>query len=118
MNEVLEHLRINPLHALTEAYRILDEKELLLLTTANIYALLNVVSFFRGRRAMGSIVDEFAKLYWLGHMGHVHEYSAHELRDLLQVTGFVINSLSYRKVKKTHGFHEFKFEVEDSDIYR
>lgn len=110
MNEVLEHLRINPLHALTEAYRILDEKGLLLLTTSNIYALLNVVRFFRGRGAMGNMVDEFAKLYWLGHMGHIHEYSAHELRDMLHVTGFVINSLSYRNVKKTHGFHSLNLK--------
>jgi len=86
-NEILEHLRVDPLLALSEANRVLKPGGLLLLTTPNLYFIKNVIKFLLGR-GFNDPVQEFGKLRAIGHMGHVREYSRREVRRFLQSSGF------------------------------
>ncbi len=86
MNEVFEHLRINPLHALRETERVLMPDGKLIITTPNLYSLRNRWRFFTGR-GLGDPVKAFQKLEAMGHMGHLREYSRKELIRFLKVAG-------------------------------
>ncbi len=88
-NEILEHLRIDPLLALSEAQRVLKPEGLLLLTTPNLYFIKTVLKFLAGRGFIDP-VNEFGKLRQLGHMGHIREYSPREVKRFLQVSGFQV----------------------------
>lgn len=88
-NEILEHLRVDPLLALSEANRVLKPGGQLLLTTPNLYFIKNVVKFLLGR-GFNDPVQEFGKLRAIGHMGHVREYSRREVRRFLGVSGFAV----------------------------
>lgn len=93
--ETFEHLRIDPAFVLSEINRVLAPGAPLLLTTPNVYSLPSLGRFLLGR----SIADpwqEFGKLRSLGHMGHVREYSAGEVRRFLEACGFAIARLDYR----------------------
>lgn len=94
--EVFEHLRIDPTFTLRELRRVLDDSGVLLLTTPNLYYLKNVYDFLRGQGAMPSGYGEWEKLETLGHMGHVREYSAAEVREWLTNTGFEVRSHEFR----------------------
>ena len=86
-NEILEHLRIDPLLALSEAQRVLKPEGLLLLTTPNLYFIKTVLKFLAGRGFIDP-VSEFENLRELGHMGHIREYSPREVKRFLEVSGF------------------------------
>jgi SAM-dependent methyltransferase len=88
-NEILEHLRVDPLLALSEANRVLKPGGQLLLTTPNLYFIKNVVKFLLGR-GFNDPVQEFGKLRAIGHMGHVREYSRREVRSFLSASGFAV----------------------------
>lgn len=90
-NEVLEHLRVDPLLALSEANRVLKVGGSLLLTTPNLYFIKTVVKFLLGR-GFNDPLQEFGKLRSIGHMGHVREYSVREVRDFVEASGFVVRS--------------------------
>lgn len=85
--EILEHLRINPLRALREIYRILGKNGTILLSTPNITPL-DRVKFLLGKNFQDDPVEEFKKLEWLGHMGHIRLYSLDETRKFLEAVGF------------------------------
>jgi 2-polyprenyl-3-methyl-5-hydroxy-6-metoxy-1,4-benzoquinol methylase len=85
--ETIEHLRIDPLHALREAQRVLKRRGRIILSTDNITPIHRLL-FFLGRSYQGSLVEEFKKLETLGHMGHIRKYSFQELRELLEYVGF------------------------------
>ncbi|QSI76845.1 class I SAM-dependent methyltransferase [Niveibacterium microcysteis] len=93
--ETFEHLRIDPAFVLSEIHRVLAPGAPLLLTTPNLYALPNLARLALGR-SIADPAHEFGKLRTLGHMGHVREYSAREVVDFLQASGFAIDSLRYR----------------------
>lgn len=92
--ETFEHLRVDPALVLSEICRVLQPGGFLLLTTPNVYSLPSLARFLLGR----SVADpwqEFGKLRALGHMGHVREYSASEVRRFVQASGFAIEWLDY-----------------------
>jgi SAM-dependent methyltransferase len=83
-----EHLRVDPFFALEEMRRVLQPDGLLYLTTPNLYRLGNVVSFALGRGLAFDPIREYGKLRTVGHMGHVREYTASEIRRFLGGAGF------------------------------
>ena len=95
LNEVFEHLRIDPLFALSEINRVLAHDGTLMLTTPNLYSIQQIVRFLRGR-GFGDPLRDFEKLRDIGHMGHVREYSHREIRRFLEYADFKVASVSYR----------------------
>jgi len=93
--EVIEHLRINPLSVLEELNRILKPNGLLLLTTPNITPSMRLKFFWKEQDYLDNPIEQFKKLKWLGHMGHVRLYSYYELKNILEFTGLQIISHSY-----------------------
>jgi SAM-dependent methyltransferase len=83
-----EHLRVDPFFALEEMRRVLQPDGLLYLTTPNLYRLGNVASFALGRGLAFDPIHEYGKLRTVGHMGHVREYTASEIRRFLAKAGF------------------------------
>lgn len=99
LNEVFEHLRINPPAVLAECLRVLRPGGLLMLSTPNMRGYRGIRSLVRkGRSAFlqPNIYDEYAKLEKLGHMGHVREYTPRDLRELLARVGFEPERVLYR----------------------
>lgn len=95
-NELLEHLRIDPLFALSEANRVLKPGGVLLLTTPNLYFIKTVLKFLLGR-GFNDPIAEFGKLRSLGHMGHVREYSNREIRRFMHVSGFTVQRHEFKQ---------------------
>ncbi|MCH7884179.1 MAG: class I SAM-dependent methyltransferase [Planctomycetes bacterium] len=85
--EILEHLRMNPIHALREAARLLGSGGRLILSVPNITPI-DRLGFLLGRDYQGDIIAEFQKLERCGHMGHIRLYSINEVRRLLNHVGF------------------------------
>ncbi|HUU43233.1 MAG TPA: class I SAM-dependent methyltransferase [Planctomycetota bacterium] len=86
--EIIEHLRINPLHALREACRVLKPQGRILVTTPNISPVDRIMFVF-GRDYQEDPATGFSRLEQLGHMGHVRLYSAGEVERFLECTGFI-----------------------------
>jgi 2-polyprenyl-3-methyl-5-hydroxy-6-metoxy-1,4-benzoquinol methylase len=106
LSEVFEHLGCNPLFVLDEIYRTLSTKGTFILTTPNLYSLRNIISLLSGKGINDPYV-EYIKLNKYGYMGHIREYSKHELTSLLNKTGFKIIS------------HEFKqYDVPIHNIFK
>ena len=95
LNEVFEHLRIDPLFVLSEINRVLAGDGTLMLTTPNLYSIQQIVRFLRGR-GFGDPLRDFEKLRDIGHMGHVREYSHREIRRFLEYADFKVASVTYR----------------------
>lgn len=93
--ETFEHLRIDPAFVLSEINRVLAPGATLVLTTPNVYSLPSLARFLLGR-SIADPVTEFGKLRRLGHMGHVREYSAGEVRRFLEASGLAVESVDYR----------------------
>lgn len=99
LNEVFEHLRVDPIATLQEIHRVLDTGGLLILSTPNAFSLMAMWTFLHGRGirvAQGSPYHEFHKLHELGHMGHIREYTVPEVTEFLTETGFRVDHVDYR----------------------
>lgn len=90
MNEVFEHLRINPLATMTEIARVIRPGGALLLSTPNLWSYRGIINLFVHRHAWAigaDPVEQYGKLDSLGHMGHVREYTAVEVGRVLEHVG-------------------------------
>ena len=92
--EILEHLRLNPLHTLREVHRVLRPTGRIILSTPNITPIQRLLFLF-GDSYQGDPVESFKKLQWLGHMGHIRLYSLQEVKDFLDCSGFTTISYAY-----------------------
>jgi len=80
--EIIEHLLVDPLHALREINRITKVGGVVVTTTPNVARLGNVLTLIEG----GSIYDPYSGYGPYGR--HNREYSLHELVLLLRFAGF------------------------------
>ena len=98
-NELFEHLRINPIHTLTELFRVIKPNGTLTLSTPNLKSLGGIKNFLIKDRAYSCSPDiyaEYKKLTDLGHMGHVREYTPTEVIEFLQRIGFEVTAIIFR----------------------
>ena len=98
LHEIFEHLRINPIATLRELNRVLKPNGTMILTTPNLYALHTIILFLIGQ-GLYKPYREFSKLYDVGHMGHIREYSTKEMKIFLTNTGFKIIDVRYAHYK-------------------
>jgi len=98
-----EHLRVDPVFALEEMRRVLQPDGVLYLTTPNLYRLGNVASFALGRGLAFDPINEYGKLRTVGHMGHVREYTASEIRRFLIGAGFATIAVARRASPSRRG---------------
>jgi len=98
-NELFEHLRINPNYTMREVFRILKPNGTLFLSSPNLKSLDGLLNYLIKDQAYscsGNIYDEYDKLYKLGHMGHVREYTKTEVITFFERIGFTIEKVIYR----------------------
>ena len=90
--EVIEHLYVNPLVAMSEANRVLKPKGVCLMSTPNLLSLWRRWNLLMGR--MHDVIEHpvlaFFQKHQIGHVGHVRIYAPQELIDLLNVFGFSV----------------------------
>jgi SAM-dependent methyltransferase len=102
MCEVLEHLNFNPLPALAEINRVLAPNGMLLIGTPNAARLSARIRLLLGKSINGPIQDYVLQLDPAGTRRnmivglHWREYTAAELRELLDATGFEVEYQCYR----------------------
>lgn len=97
--EVFEHMRIDPIHTLSELRRVLGKDGKLILSTPNLYASKMIVRFLLGR-GLFSPYEQFEMIRTLGFMGHVREYSPAEMREFVQRCGFRVEEHLFRTYKE------------------
>lgn len=98
-NELLEHLRINPVFTLSQVARVIQPGGTLFLSTPNLKSLgglRNLLLRDRAYSCSADIYTEYRKLEVLGHMGHVREYTVTEVADFLRHLGLVTEEIIYR----------------------
>ncbi len=99
-NEIFEHLT-DPIHALLEANRVLNQDGMIILTTPNLYYFPRILLYLAGKGAMSEAFYEFSRKYKTGSMGHVREYTTQELKNFLANTNFVVKKTFYARYEPT-----------------
>ncbi|MEJ0048615.1 MAG: methyltransferase domain-containing protein [Rhodospirillales bacterium] len=94
--EIFEHLRIDIPGTMARVRDLLTDDGTLYLTTPNGLSLDAWRTRILRDRTGPPLPEEWSKLARLGHMGHVREYSATELEELLRYCGFAIEKRQYR----------------------
>jgi len=102
LNEVFEHLRINPIKTLKEINRVLHPDGILVLSTPNLYNIRNIVNLMLGK-GFDDPYAEFSKIEKLGHMGHVREYSTKQVAKFLDNTGYKSTKILKRSYNSLKG---------------
>jgi SAM-dependent methyltransferase len=100
MTEVVEHLREYPARSLIETRRILRPGGRLYLTTPNAAYLLTRLRLLGGRTVHTPLQD------WIGglpHARHAREYTFAEMRQMLELAGFVVVEEHGRHLHVTSG---------------
>jgi len=98
-NEVFEHLRVDLIATMSEVHRVLRPGATLWLSTPNHRSLVGLWTLLwhhRGCHVCPDLFYEYEKLRLYGHMGHVREYTAHEVSDLLGRIGFQTRRIHFR----------------------
>jgi SAM-dependent methyltransferase len=85
--EILEHLRIQPIFAIRQIFRVTKAGGGIILSIPNITPR-DRWRFLFGRDYQGNIIKEFEKLEKVGHMGHIRLYSAAEVQSILKYAGY------------------------------
>lgn len=88
--EILEHLLYDPMHMLLEIRRVLSPDGALVLTTPNCASFTSVACALHGRDNP-QIYACYARDR--GGRPHVREYTAHEVRKLMEGAGFAVRAL-------------------------
>ena len=96
MCEIFEHMRIDLIGMLKYIFASMRPRSKLYVTTPNFFYLPNVATRLWGGRSGPHLVGEWGKLARLGHMGHVREYSAREVREIFEHVGFTTQQITYR----------------------
>jgi SAM-dependent methyltransferase len=91
-SELIEHLGVNPVRALAEMHRVLRPGGIVVVTTPNSMSLERFATFLRGGSQM---VDRYSPLFGYG-ARHNREYNPHELRELVEGNGFIVEQLVTR----------------------
>jgi SAM-dependent methyltransferase len=91
--EMIEHLAVNPVWALSEIHRVLKPGGHLIVTTPNALSIERVGSVLTGRRPI--VVDHYNPAFGYG-ARHNREYASYELHALLDETGFEVESMTAR----------------------
>lgn len=94
MNEVLEHLRYDPLKIFYEVKRVLKDGGIFFLSTPNITPLMRI-RFLFGKDYTDDILNEFEKITKIGHMGHYRIFSIFEVIKILKHFCFEPIGISY-----------------------
>lgn len=95
LSEVFEHLYVNPIHCMKEIRRILKKGGKLILTAPNGYSIKRIFNFLMGKGLSENPYREFNLFNQLGYRGHIREYSAKEMINFLENTGFFIIKTEY-----------------------
>lgn len=103
LTEVIEHLRINPLETMRRIRRVLSDDGVLILSTPNLYSIMNIYSYLRGDGLsnMHTGYEIFNQLEEMGYPGHFHVYSESELEDMLSHTGFRVSDAFYTGIPRS-----------------
>lgn len=100
--EIFEHLRADLLSTMRRVSSAVEPGGVLYLTMPNGLGLASWSRFLAGRT--GPIpVHEWGKLVSIGHMGHVREYSAREVSEVLAEVGLTVERVVYRR-KREHPY--------------
>lgn len=108
LDQVFEHLIVNPIFTLKEINRVLKHKGVLFLSTNNLYAIHKIFMFFLGR-SFNDAYDEFVKLYTCGYTGHIREYSTKEIKKFLHKTNFRVIGIRFETYN--YFFNNAQFNV-------
>lgn len=97
--EVIEHLLHDPIHMLTECWRVLTDGGLLLVTTPNTVSLTSVWAALDGRHNP----QVFSQYPVKGNSDtpHVREYTPHEVAQALRSAGFQVEALITERMEET-----------------
>lgn len=107
-NDILEHLRINPVFALKEINRILKPGGIMILRSPNAHSLYRLILFNLGLSYEDPYM-EFEKINHLGYMGHIRVYSTREIKRFLEKTGFKVKEVEYTFYNKTSKYRAEMF---------
>ena len=92
MLEVVEHLGVNPIHALKEAHRVLKPKGVIVITTPNILRLQNLKSIIFRRKQLATL-RSLTQKESIGYMSHIREYTKIELKEILEFCKFEVKDI-------------------------
>jgi SAM-dependent methyltransferase len=107
LSEVLEHLNVNPLPILQEINRILKKDGILYITTKNQVNLTNRIRIFFGGSIRNPVNDTVVQIDHTKNTIcgiHWREYTAEEVTELLEVTGFSVYRCSFSEKGKENTY--------------
>jgi SAM-dependent methyltransferase len=90
--EIIEHLALDPMHMMLEARRVLRDGGHLIITTPNVGSITSAAKALDGRDNP-QIFYLYKRPDGQGEIGHVREYTAHELRNTVASAGFEVQQL-------------------------
>jgi Methyltransferase domain len=94
--EIFEHLRLDIIATMQRIASLISDGGFLYLTMPNGLGLTALRRLIAGQSGP-SVIGEWQKLSTIGHMGHVREYSAREIREILAFSGLLVEQLLWRR---------------------